>query len=88
MIHSVRGRCPLCRTETLFLGSGGFVTCSMADCPDPEAPSRLLQKGGRAGSFDVHEERLLAAVDLLFEPEVRLARLADDVRQLVRAASG
>lgn len=38
----VQGRCPACHGESLFLGEGGYVTCSRIDCPDPDAPSRAL----------------------------------------------
>lgn len=38
----VRGRCPSCGAESLFLGSQGYVTCSVIGCKDPGAPSDLL----------------------------------------------
>jgi len=38
----VRGRCPSCGAESLFLGSQGYVTCSVLGCKDPGAPSDLL----------------------------------------------
>lgn len=40
---SVHGVCPACGTALLFLGSEGYVTCSLHDCPDPAAADRLLQ---------------------------------------------
>jgi hypothetical protein len=30
--------------ETLFLGSGGHVTCSFVDCPDPSAADTVLHE--------------------------------------------
>lgn len=39
----VKGRCPMGCGETLFLGQGGYVTCSWRDCPEPDAASRLLK---------------------------------------------
>lgn len=39
----VRGKCPMGCGEMLFLGEGGYVTCSWHDCPDPDAASRLLK---------------------------------------------
>lgn len=44
----VKGRCPACRGESLFLGSGGYVTCSRLDCPNPSAVDELLH-----GTHDV-----------------------------------
>lgn len=40
----VQGRCPACGTSGLFLGSGGYVTCSLAACPEPDAASTLLER--------------------------------------------
>jgi hypothetical protein len=40
---TVRGYCPACRGVSLFLGSGGYVTCRRLDCPDPEAATRALE---------------------------------------------
>jgi hypothetical protein len=42
---AVKGRCPACRMETLFLGAGGYVTCSFDVCPTPGAASDLLEQG-------------------------------------------
>jgi hypothetical protein len=39
---NVQGRCPACHRGGLFLGEGGYVTCSQFDCPDPGAPSSAL----------------------------------------------
>ncbi|MFE2326102.1 DUF6085 family protein [Streptomyces sp. NPDC059385] len=41
---SVQGRCPACHGQSLFLGEGGYVTCSRIDCPDPEAATRILEQ--------------------------------------------
>jgi hypothetical protein len=38
----VRGKCPACGGTTLFLGSGGYVTCSWIRCANPVAPSEAL----------------------------------------------
>jgi hypothetical protein len=38
----IQGRCPACRGASLFLGSGGYVTCARLDCPDPCAADDLL----------------------------------------------
>jgi len=41
-VTDVRGFCPMGCGETLFLGSGGYVTCSLIGCPRPDAVSTLL----------------------------------------------
>jgi len=41
----VKGRCPACNGASLFLGTGGYVTCSRLDCPDPTAADDLLHRG-------------------------------------------
>lgn len=40
--HKVQGHCPMGCGETLFLGNGGHVTCSLIGCADPTAADRLL----------------------------------------------
>lgn len=40
----VQGHCPACGLETLFVGAGGYLTCSYVDCPLPDAASRLLER--------------------------------------------
>ncbi len=39
----VEGFCPACGKETLFLGEGGYVTCSQLGCPVPDAATRVLE---------------------------------------------
>lgn len=43
----VKGRCPACGWTSLFLGDGGYVTCSRIDCPEPDAASTLLERDTR-----------------------------------------
>jgi hypothetical protein len=40
----VRGHCPMGCGETLFLGSGGYVTCARVECPRPDAASGILEE--------------------------------------------
>lgn len=40
----VKGHCPACGTAGLFLGHGGYVTCSRIDCPEPDAASTVLEQ--------------------------------------------
>lgn len=40
---TIRGECPACKGKTLFVGSGGYITCSYLSCPDPTAPSKALK---------------------------------------------
>lgn len=39
----VRGTCPACGLKSLFLASGGYVTCASLSCPRPGAASDLLK---------------------------------------------
>jgi hypothetical protein len=39
---SVEGECPECGCKSLFVGQGGYVTCSRIGCDDPSAPSKAL----------------------------------------------
>jgi len=38
----VAGRCPACGRRGLFVGSGGYLSCSQSGCPDPGAPHDAL----------------------------------------------
>jgi len=58
----VQGKCPSCGAESLFLGSGGYVTCSVIGCKAPGAATDLLKLGG-AGEVTMNmtiDGRLLA----------------------------
>jgi len=41
-IGGVQGECPACGSRGLFVGSGGYLTCSWQKCPNPVAPSEAL----------------------------------------------
>lgn len=38
----VQGRCPACGLTTLFVGDGGYITCSNVDCPRPDLVNELI----------------------------------------------
>ena len=57
---AVSGRCPSCRSSSLFLAVGGWVTCANIQCPDPTAVADLLDQSKRGGP-------LLAGLDLLVD---------------------
>lgn len=40
----VRGFCLMGCGQTLFLGDGGYVTCSLDSCPDPAATNDALNQ--------------------------------------------
>lgn len=40
----VIGYCPMGCGQTLFLGSGGHVTCSYLECPNPASVDELLSE--------------------------------------------
>ena len=40
----VKGNCPACRRAGLFPGTGGYPTCSNADCPEPDAATTVLEQ--------------------------------------------
>ncbi len=42
MSAQVQGYCPACGLNSLFLASGGYVTCSRIDCPNPSVVSDIL----------------------------------------------
>lgn len=38
----VKGYCPMGCGQTLFVGEGGYITCSWAECPNPGALSDIV----------------------------------------------
>ena len=58
----VQGKCPLCKTESLFLGKSGYVTCK-----DPGAASDILRE--LAGSATGSAEKIAEAIRDAFEIE-------------------
>lgn len=54
----VAGRCPGCNSDgTLFVASGGYITCSMGGCPNPGAVSELLD-GASEDRFDMNSDHM------------------------------
>ncbi|MET9923440.1 MULTISPECIES: DUF6085 family protein [Streptomyces] len=47
---TVQGHGPACGSTSLFLGSGGYVTCARLDCPDPDAASTVLEQRATEGA--------------------------------------
>lgn len=57
----VAGYCPMGCGQTLFLGEGnrgegGYVTCSLVDCPRPDAVSTLLEDHERHHIASLNED--------------------------------
>jgi hypothetical protein len=44
----IQGKCPACGRGSLFIGEGGYLTCSHLECPDPEAPTKALEETSAA----------------------------------------
>lgn len=38
----VQGNCPACGVAAVFVGDGGYLTCSLISCSNPLAPSEAL----------------------------------------------
>lgn len=52
----VVGNCPMGCGETLFLGTGGHVTCSRLACPRPTAVDELLAAAETEHIATIHED--------------------------------
>lgn len=55
--------CPACGHPTLFLGEGGYITCGLEDCPNPDYAESQAAK---------HERELAAARDKIRDEIERL----------------
>ncbi|MEV6737912.1 hypothetical protein AB0N14_13655 [Streptomyces sp. NPDC051104] len=49
---TVQGRCPACGWASLFLGDGGYITCSRLECPSPEAAHEAIEERAGANAYD------------------------------------
>lgn len=67
----VRGKCPMGCGETLFLGAGGYVTCSYLPCPNPGAASDRLaaRAAGRENVTEAAREKAAAVRAIRDEAE-------------------
>ncbi len=45
-------RCPSCGSQTLFIGSGGHLTCSLLGCPSPSVAHTIAVLQTKARGFD------------------------------------
>lgn len=65
--ETIRNRCPACGHDTLFIGSGGWLTCSWLQCRNP----------GLDGAFEQAREDIIRASQLQHEvDEARREALA------------
>ena len=56
---TVVGYCPACGGSSLFLGDGGYVTCSRSDCPNRSAASDILDdREGHSQALSEVESRV------------------------------
>ena len=60
----VRGRCPSCGSDSLFLGSNGYVTCAVIGCKDPGAPTDVLAVGVESDAWQWRNRALVAEAQL------------------------
>lgn len=43
MSEEITTRCPTCGGQTIFIGSGGHLTCSMVTCRNPSVEDAMLR---------------------------------------------
>ena len=76
----VRGRCPSCGAESLFLGSNGYVTCGVIGCKNPGAPTDVLTCVMRASQMNGDIKKALAALSVANADVTDiLRRMADEL---------
>lgn len=55
MSESITGYCPECG-GSLFVGSGGYITCSSIECPNPTKVADLLLEREREHIVELRED--------------------------------
>lgn len=78
MSADVQGICPACGHRSLFLASGGYVTCRILECPRPTAVADILDLASPAHIVKL-EARTFSVVHPLIE---RLGDHPDDAALL------
>jgi hypothetical protein len=60
--ESITMKCPSCGWRTLFIGSGGYITCgNVVDCKEPDTEKAIenkLQKARWQGAIEATEAYL------------------------------
>lgn len=50
--REITTRCPSCGCQTLFIGTGGHLTCSLIDCQCPSVASKIAELQAKAHRYD------------------------------------
>lgn len=75
--QKIAGRCPACGRDELFIGAGGALTCTNADCPDPARLHDLLtfkRLSERTAANTGHEVDAAPAAEVTEESDANAAR--------------
>ena len=80
---SIQGRCPACKSETLFIGTGGWITCSLIGCPNPSAADELLHRS--APTVGLRERLATALITRIKQSVIAGPRLPGQVGSLFAA---
>ena len=67
MTSQVQGICPACGSKSLFLGDGGYVTCSWVECKQPDAATELLEREDPNPGYRCPEIHLTPSPRQLYE---------------------
>jgi len=43
MTERINMKCPSCNGSFIFIGEGGYLTCSYVDCPEPDVAKKVNQ---------------------------------------------
>jgi hypothetical protein len=70
-------KCPACGKEGLFVGKGGYITCSHLDCPNPDYGETIQAR--------IQEAKRNAYDQALFDSGYSEFEVGPVTRELVRA---
>lgn len=89
----VQGRCPACGGSSLFVGSGGYITCRRIECPEPDAAATLLERDpwttpdNPATSSDTADNPLRAESEAWRRKAVRRALAVSKLQGTIQAVT-
>lgn len=78
MTERIVTRCPTCDFQTLFVGSGGHLTCSRLECSNPSVASSIAKLKSAESRADALSEKLGAACEVF---DCKPSELTTRIRQ-------
>lgn len=81
MSEQISMRCPSCNGRNIFIGTGGHLTCSYIECPEPVIAQKIDDLMNELAEYKEHFEPLMIKLRLDAEAQMeqrKTYKAADD----------